>query len=135
MKFDKTYSCIISSYKVATKSIKTPEDEKIQKRYGSCKIEADYFSGDLSEFISGNTPDDIEIITATWDERIGTYSLNINDVIFPVKIVKIERKNKEDAAKFSLTFETEELEKFSGISHYVKDKDNLAQVTLSKLED
>ncbi len=133
MKFDKTYSTIISSYKVTTKNIKSVEDEKISKRVGSFKAEMDYFSGDLSEFISGNVPDDIEIITATWDERVGEYSLNVNDTIFNVRILKIERKNKDNAAKFSLTFETEDLEHFSEISHYVKDKDNPAQITLSKI--
>ena len=133
MKFNKTYSVIISGYKVTTKNIKGPEDEKIAKRIGIFKAESDYFSGDLSEFISSNIPDDIEIITATWDERVGTYSVNVNDIQFEVKIIKIERKNKDDAAKFSLTFETEDLESFSLISHYVKDKDNPAQLVLNKV--
>ena len=135
MKLGKTYSSIIKAYNVTTKNIKTPEDEKIQKRVGIVKVEQDYVSGDLSDFLPLEVTDDVFYSSCSWSERTGTYSLNINDIVFPVKIVKIDRKNKDESTKFTVTFETEDLETVAGISHYVKDKENPAQVILHKHED
>jgi hypothetical protein len=137
MYLDKTYSGQLEVLKIVSKSIKTPEDEKIQKRVGIIKTEFDYTDGDLTRFVDDNTiPNNRFYNTLSWtEERTGTYELNINDLVFPVKIIKIERKNKEDAAKFSLTFETEELVNLSTLGMYVKDKENPSQIKLSILED
>jgi rod shape-determining protein MreB len=99
------------------------------------RMVVDYNQGDLEYFVDGKIPDDIMFTTASWDERVGKYSLNINDVVLDVKVIKIERKNKEDACKFSLTFETEQFENMSILGNYIKDKENPSQITLTALED
>lgn len=131
----KTYSGLVTSLKIISKNIKTPEDEKIQKRVGIVKVENDYNKGDLSEFIDGSVPDDIFFTTITWnDERIGEFKLTINEIEIPVKVIKIERKNKSNSSVFSLTFETEELTNLSTVGNYVKDKDNPSQIKLEWLQ-
>lgn len=135
MILEKTYSGIITKISIASRTIKTPEDEKIKKNVGIVGVELDYNTGDLEYFVDGKIPDDIMFTTASWDERVGKYSLNINEVILDVKVIKIERKNKEDACKFSLTFETEQFENMSILGNYIKDKENPSQIKLSVLED
>jgi hypothetical protein len=135
MKLDKTYEGLVTAVKISSKNIKTPEEEKIQKRVGIVKIEFDYVDGDLSELVD-EVANNVFYTTVTWDEeRVGNFSLDINEIVFPVKIIKISRKNKEDAAKFTMTFETDELEAISPIGNYVKDKDTKTQVKLTKLPD
>lgn len=135
MKLDKTYEGLVTAVKISSKNIKTPEEEKIQKRVGIVKIEFDYVDGDLSELVD-EVANNVFYSSVTWDEeRVGNFSLDINEIIFPVKIIKISRKNKEDAAKFTMTFETDELEAISPIGNYVKDKDTKTQVKLTKLPD
>jgi hypothetical protein len=71
----------------------------------------------------------------TWaEERTGAYLLNINEIEIPVKIMKIERKNKDSEAKFAITFETEVLDNLSVVGNYIKDKENLATFILEKSE-
>lgn len=136
MKLDKTYEGLVTAVKISSKNIKTPEDEKIQKRVGIVKIDFDYTDGDLSGWVDDEVANNVFFTSVSWDEeRVGTFSLDINEIVLPVKIIKIGRKNKEDAAKFSLTFETEDLEKISPIGNYVKDKDTKTQVKLSKIPD
>lgn len=134
MIFEKTYSGLVTSLKIVSKAIKGPEDEKIQKRVGIIKIENDYNTGDLSKFIDGPVPDDFEYDSVSWGERLGEYNININDIDIPVKVIKIDRKNKSDSMKFSLTFETEALTNLSTVGNYVKDKDNPTQFKLSWLQ-
>lgn len=136
MKLDTEYTGTVKTAKIISKNIKTPEDEKIQKHVGVVEIEMSYNSGDLSGFVIGSTPDDIYVSSITWnDEIVGTYELNINDIVFNTKIVKISRKNKTDEVLYSLTFETEDLDKISQVGIYVKVKETPSNFKLNKVED
>lgn len=134
MIINKKYSGLVTSLKIVSKAIKTPEEEKIQKRVGIIKTETEYTNGDLKEFIDGPVPDDILFSSVSWDERIGEYKLIINELEFPVKILKIERKNKTNNQTCSFIFETEDLTNLSTLGNYVKDKDNPSQIKLEWLQ-
>lgn len=134
MKNAKDYTGTVKAVKIVGKSIKGPEDEKVQKQVGIVEIESEYNSGDLSELVIGTTPDDIYATSIVWnDEIVGDYDVDINDILFKAKIIKISRKNK-DVPTFSLTFETEDLEKLSGIGMYVKIKDTPSNFVINKIE-
>lgn len=134
MKNAKDYAGTVKAVKIVGKSIKGPEDEKVQKQVGIVEIESEYNSGDLSELVIGTTPDDIYATSIVWnDEIVGDYDVDINDILFKAKIIKISRKNK-DVPTFSLTFETEDLEKLSGIGMYVKIKDTPSNFVINKIE-
>lgn len=134
MKNGKEYTGTVKAVKIVGKSIKGPEDEKVQKQVGIVEIESEYNSGDLSELVIGTTPDDIYATSIVWnDEIVGDYDVDINDILFKAKIIKISRKNK-DVPTFSLTFETEDLEKLSGIGMYVKIKDTPSNFVINKIE-
>lgn len=134
MKNGKDYSGTVKAVKIVGKSIKGPEDEKVQKQVGIVEIEIEYNSGDLSELVIGTTPDDIYVSSIVWnDEIVGDYDVDINDILFKAKIVKLSRKNK-DVPTFSLTFETEDLDKLSGIGMYVKIKDVPSNFVINKIE-
>lgn len=134
MKNGKDYTGTVKAVKIVGKSIKGPEDEKVQKQVGIVEIESEYNSGDLSELVIGTTPDDIYATSIVWnDEIVGDYDVDINDILFKAKIIKISRKNK-DVPTFSLTFETEDLEKLSGIGMYVKIKDTPSNFVINKIE-
>ena len=137
MKLDKKYSGILAALKIVSKKVQGPEEteEKITKRVGVLKAEFEYVDGDLSHFVDGIVANDIYYTSVVWaEERTGLYLLNINDIEIPVKIMKIERKNKDAEAKFSLTFETEVLDNLSVVGNYIKDAENLATFILSKGE-
>lgn len=134
MKIGKDYTGTVKAVKIVGKSIKGPEDEKIQKQVGIVEVESEYNAGDLSELVVGATPEDIYATSIVWnDEIVGFYDVDINDIVFKARIIKIARKNK-DVPTFSLTFETEDLEKLSGIGLYVKIKDTPSNFTINKSE-
>lgn len=136
MKLGKTYQGTVKTVKIVSKNIKGPEDEKVQIQVGIVQIEMEYNAGDLVEFIPGNVPDDIYFTSVNWnDEFVGTYELNLNDIIFNTKIVKISRNNKSGSATFSLTFETQDLEKLSLVGMFVKIKEPLSQFTINKITE
>lgn len=136
MKLGKTYPGTVKTVKIVSKNIKGPEDEKVQIQVGIVQIEMEYNAGDLVEFIPGNVPDDIYFTSVNWnDEVIGNYELNLNEIIFNTKIVKISRSNKSDSATFSITFETQDLEKLSSVGMYVKIKEPLSQFVINKIAD
>jgi hypothetical protein len=137
MKLEKKYSGILAALKIVSKKVQGPEesDEKITKRVGVLKAEFEYTDGDLSHFVDGLVANDIYYTSVTWaEERTGAYLLNINEIEIPVKIMKIERKNKDSEAKFAITFETEVLDNLSVVGNYIKDKENLATFILEKSE-
>lgn len=132
MKLDNDYTGQITSAKFSKKAIKGPEDEKQYVRVGVIKLEMEFNDDDLSNFVDSSIANDRAFDTCSWGERIGLYSLDINDVVSKVKVVKIQRTNKDELeGTFSLTFETEDLENVSTIGNYLKDKDNPAQFKLS----
>jgi len=134
MKIGKDYTGTVKAVKIVGKSIKGPEDEKIQKQVGIVEVESEYNAGDLSELVVGATPEDIYATSIVWnDEIVGYYDVDINDIVFKAKIIKISRKNK-DTPTFSLTFETEDLESLSGIGLYVKIKETPSNFTINKSE-
>ena len=52
------------------------------------------------------------------------------------KIIKIQRSNKDDVeGKFSILFETEDLDNISTIGNYLKDKDNPATFKLTAINE
>lgn len=134
MKIGKDYTGTVKAVKIVGKSIKGPEDEKIQKQVGIVEVESEYNAGDLSELVVGATPEDIYATSIVWnDEIVGFYDVDINDIVFKARIIKIARKNK-DVPTFSLTFETEDLESLSGIGLYVKIKETPSNFTINKSE-
>ena len=136
MKLGKTHSGLITSHKSKIKNIKGVEDEKIQKRVVEVKVQTEFTAGDLSEFIPGNVQDDFLFNSASWDEEIiGTYSVNINDIEFNSKIIKIQRKNSDKGTFSTITFESEDVDQTANLVHYFKDKDNPIQIKISKIEE
>lgn len=135
MKLDKKYQGILAALKIVSKKVEGPEgsEEKITKRVGVLKAEFEYVDGDLSHWVDGLVANDIYYSSVVWaEERTGLYLLNINEIEIPVKILRIERKNKDAEAKFSITFETEVLDNLSVVGNYIKDKENPATFILSK---
>lgn len=136
MKLGSKYSGTVKTVKIVSKNIKGPEDEKVQIQVGIVQIEMEYNAGDLVEFVPGNVPDDIYFSSVNWnDEFIGTYELNLNDIILNTKVVKISRANKSDTASFSVTFETQDLEKLSLVGMFVKIKEPLSQFEINKVTE
>lgn len=134
MKLDRTYSAQVTVAKYAKKAIKGVEDKKEYKRVGHIQVEYAYAGGDLDNFVDASIADDNSYTSCNWNEEIiGKYELDVNDVISEVKIIKISRKNKSESSTASILFETENLENVSVIGNYLKDKDNPAQVKLTKL--
>jgi hypothetical protein len=132
MKLNNNYTGQITSAKFSKKAIKGVDDEKQYVRVGIIKLEMEFNDDDLSNFVDSSIANDRAFDSCSWDERIGYYSLNINDVVSKVKVIKIQRTNKDELeGTFSLTFETEELDNVSTIGNYLKDKDNPASFCLS----
>ena len=132
MKLDTQYTGQVTGAKYSKKAIKGVEDEKIYKRVGVIKIEMEFNEGDLDSHVDSSIADERTYDSCSWGERVGKYEIDINGVISKVKIVKIQRTNKDETeGKFSFTFETEELDNVSTIGNYLKDKDNPAQFKLT----
>lgn len=136
MKLDTEYTGQVTTAKYAKKAIKGVEDEKIYKRVGYIKIEMEYNDGDLDSHVDSSISDDRNYDSCSWGERVGKYEIDINGVLVKAKIVKIQRTNKDDVeGKFSLAFETDDLDVVSTIGNYLKDKDNPAIFKLSAVVD
>ena len=136
MKFDTDYTGQITAAKYSKKAIKGVEDEKVYKRVGVIKIEMDFADGDLDSHVDSSIADDRSYDSCSWGMRAGKFELNINDVVSTGRIAKIQRTNKDELeGKFSIIFETEDLDNVSTISNYLKDKDNPATFTLSSIKD
>lgn len=132
MKLDTDYTGQITIAKYSKKAIKGPEDEKQYIRVGIIKIDMEFHDGDLDSHVDTSIANDRAFDSCTWGERVGKYTLDINDVVSTGKIVKIQRTNKDELeGRFSITFETEELDNVSTVGNYLKDKDNPATFKLS----
>ncbi len=136
MKFDTTYTGQITAAKYSKKAIKGVEDEKVYKRVGVIKIEMEFNDGDLDSHVDSSIADDRTYDSCSWGMRVGKYELDINDIVSTGRIAKIQRSNKDEVeGKFSIIFETEDLDNVSTISNYLKDKDNPANFKLSAIGD
>jgi hypothetical protein len=132
MKLDKDYTGQITKAMFVKKAFKGPEEKKEYKRVGIIQTEIDYQDGDLDSFIDPVIADNRNYKSCSWDEIVGTYELDINDVISDVKIIGISRKNKNDIeGTLSITFETENMDNVSTIGNYLKDKDTPANIKIS----
>lgn len=133
MKLDKDYTGQITKAMYAKKAFKGPEEKKEYKRVGIIQVEIDYQDGDLDSFVDPVIADNRLYKKCDWDEIVGEYELDINDVISNVKVIAIQRKNKNDIeGTLSVTFETEDMDNVSTIGNYLKDKDTPANIKLSK---
>lgn len=136
MKLETEYSAQIVKHASATRTI-IDSDPKEVVRVSQIKIKLDYNDGMLNDILMG---DDITIADAptykscSWDQRVGSYELEINESVLVVVINKIERKNKDDMTmELYITFETADVEKAGFVGQYLRDKDNETKVTLKAL--
>jgi succinate dehydrogenase flavin-adding protein (antitoxin of CptAB toxin-antitoxin module) len=133
MKNDVEYTGLVDSVKISKKAIKGVEDEKVYKRVGVVKLTMVYGQGDLYALTGSSIADDETYDKISWGARVGKYELNVNDVIAKTKIVSIQKINKDEESKFSIVFETEDLDFISAIGYYVKDKENPSNLKLTYL--
>lgn len=133
MKNDVEYTGLVDSVKISKKAIKGVEDEKVYKRVGVVKLTMVYGQGDLYALTGSSIADDETYDKISWGARVGKYELNVNDVIAKTKIVSIQKINKDEESKFSIVFETEDLDFISAIGNYVKDKENPSNLKLTYL--
>jgi len=133
MKLGVEYSGTIAKHSSATRTI-IDSDPKEVVRVSQIKTKVDYFPGMLDDILIA---DDKMIADAntykscSWDQRIGSYELEINETILCVVINKIERKNKDEMTQeLLITFETADVEKAGVVGHYLRDKDNPTKLTL-----
>lgn len=127
------YSGMLDSVKISKKAIKGVEDEKIYKQVGVIKITIEYMPQVLSSLVDAIVVEDNSYDKCVWGARVGKYSLTINEIVANVRIVQIIKTNKEDVSKFSIIFETEELDFISAVGIYVKDKDTMSHLKLDYL--
>lgn len=125
MKNGVEYFGVLDSVKISKKAIKGVEDEKVYKQVGVVKIGTDYTPSSLSSLVDPIIAEDTSYDKCSWGPRVGKYTLSINGVVAAVRLVQIQRTNKDEESKVSYMFETEELEFISAIGMYVKDKDTL----------
>lgn len=136
MKIDTTYSGTIVKHSSATRTI-IDSDPKEMVRVSQIKVKLDYLVGMLDDILFG---DDQTIADAntynncSWDQRIGSYVLEVNEVDLVVVINKIDRKNKGEAEELFITFETADVEKAGFVGHYLRDKDNPTKLILKRSE-
>jgi hypothetical protein len=136
MKFNTEYIGQVTSVKCAKKAIKGVEDQKVYKRVGLIKLEMPYTDGDLDSHVDSSISDDRSYDSCSWGERVGKYEIDINGIVSKAKIIKIQRSNKDDVeGKFSILFETEDLDNISTIGNYLKDKDNPATFKLTAINE
>lgn len=133
MKNDVEYTGLVDSVKISKKAIKGVEEEKVYKRVGVVKLTMVYGQGDLYALTGSSIADDETYDKISWGARVGKYELNVNDVIAKTKIVSIQKINKDEESKFSIVFETEDLDFISAIGNYVKDKENPSNLKLTYL--
>jgi hypothetical protein len=133
MKNGQEYSGMVDSVKISKKAIKGVEDEKIYKQVGVVKITIEYFPQVLSSLVDPIVAEDNSYDKCVWGPRVGKYKLTINEVEANVRINQIMKVNKDDTSKFSIIFETEELDYISAIGVYVKDKDTMSHLKLDYL--
>lgn len=133
MKIGMEYSGTIVKHSSATRTI-IDSDPKEVVRVSQIKVKVDYIQGMLDDILIA---DDKMIADAntykscSWDQRIGSYELEINETILCVVINKIERKNKDEVTQeLLITFETADVEKAGFVGHYLRDKDNPTKLTL-----
>lgn len=133
MKNEVEYTGLVDSVKISKKAIKGVEDEKVYKRVGVVKLTMVYGQGDLQALTGSSIADDETYDKISWGARVGKYELNVNEVIAKTKIVSIQKINKDEESKFSIVFETEDLDFISAIGNYVKDKENPSNLKLTYL--
>lgn len=130
MKNGVEYSGIVDSVKISKKAIKGIEDEKVYKQVGVVKVTIEYMPQVLSSLVDAIVVEDNSYDKCVWGARVGKYKLTVNEIEANVRINQIIKTNKEDVSKFSIIFETEELDFISAIGIYVKDKDTLSHLKL-----
>jgi len=130
MKNGVEYSGIVDSVKISKKAIKGIEDEKVYKQVGVVKITIEYMPQVLSSLVDAIVVEDNSYDKCVWGARVGKYKLIVNEIEANVRINQIIKTNKEDVSKFSIIFETEELDFISAIGIYVKDKDTMSHLKL-----
>ena len=137
MKIGTEYSGTVVKHSSATRTI-VDSDPKEVVRVCQIKIKVDYQPGMLDDILVG---DDRMIADAntykscSWDQRVGSYELEINETDLCVVINKIDRRNKDEMTQeLYVTFETADVEKAGFVGHYLRDKDNPAKLILKNLE-
>lgn len=130
MKNGVEYSGIVDSVKISKKAIKGIEDEKVYKQVGVVKVTIEYMPQVLSSLVDAIVVEDNSYDKCVWGARVGKYKLTVNEIEANVRINQIIKTNKEDVSKFSIIFETEELDFISAIGIYVKDKDTMSHLKL-----
>lgn len=137
MKIDTEYSGTVVKHSSATRTI-VDSDPKEVVRVSQIKIKTDYQQGMLDDILVGDDrmiADSNTYKTCSWDQRVGSYELEINETDLCVVINKIERKNKDEMTQeLYITFETADVEKAGFVGHYLRDKDNPAKLILKNLE-
>jgi len=137
MKLNTEYSGTIAKHSSATRTI-VNSDPKEVVRVSQIKVKIDYQPGMLDDILVGDDQtiaDANTYKTCSWDQRVGSYELEINETALCVVINKIDRKNKDEMTQeLYITFETADVEKAGFVGHYLRDKDNPAKLTLKNLE-
>ena len=134
MKNGVTYFGLVDSAKISKKAIKGVEEEKQYKRVGVVKLTMTFGSGDLSSLCDPIIAEDVSYDKITWGERVGSYELSVNDILAKVRVISIQKVNKTEESKFSIVFETEDLDFVSGVGNYIKDKENPSTLILTYLK-
>lgn len=137
MKLDVEYSGTIVKHSSATRTI-VDSDPKEVVRVSQIKVKLEYQQGMLDDILIADDrmiADANTYKTCSWDQRVGSYELEINETILCVVINKIDRKNKDEMTQeLLITFETADVEKAGFVGHYLRDKDNPTKLALRNLE-
>lgn len=137
MKLDVEYSGTIVKHSSATRTI-VESDPKEVVRVSQIKVKLEYQAGMLDDILIADDrmiADANTYKTCSWDQRVGSYELEINETILCVVINKIDRKNKDEMTQeLNITFETADVEKAGFVGHYLRDKENPVKLTLRNLE-